>query len=229
MSIVAPAPWTPAGRLYDACRRSGFNRPKLAQMVQLWIDGMSAARMAAWCKVSKNDATRIARVAAAIGVVRTPCACGRPAGHKGWCSAMPHRDVWANGKRKRELTLAGPPWWRAIHAATVHITLIDLRNEVRQQLALAYLTSKLDTEHLRAEAGRLASHLAGDIARSVSLNSTVRPDGSSWLNSIPDERSLPDEYSHCPFCGDEPLTLVRVHGHQQCDSCGAVVISCCEP
>lgn len=31
----------------------------------------------------------------------------------------------------------------------------------------------------------------------------------------------------CPFCGDDG-PLVRVHGHDQCRRCGAVVNRCCD-
>ncbi len=31
----------------------------------------------------------------------------------------------------------------------------------------------------------------------------------------------------CPWCG-RPLRLVFVHGHEQCASCGAPVVPCCE-
>jgi hypothetical protein len=163
-------------RILRAARSAGMYPRGLIDLIREFLKGGSVREIAARASVSKTTANRIVTVAASIGIHRQ-CGCGK-AWHEGFCGArtamfMPARKAEQRADRVAQRLADKPPYLAAIEKATADIWDSDVRNEVRQALALAFLSSEIDEEDFRASGEAIRRRVVNDKLRNVSLDSPI--------------------------------------------------------
>jgi hypothetical protein len=198
-------------------RRGGnFLPPEMiARVRDRLLSGEGSRPIAAELGISKATVWRYRGQMVAEGT-ELRCACGAPAGHRGWCSVRLSKSEarqeflkrWARWKAPalvrassldRRVVLAYPyigqgtinnsDLLTAINALVPHWLPDHLRADVAQEMIVDVLTGVLSLEHAGASVRRYLSHVNADRYKLVSLDAPVRgTDNLRLLDTIESTR-----------------------------------------
>jgi hypothetical protein len=175
-------------RLMKAAQAAGMYPRNLAFVIKAFLAGGSYREVAYKAGVSKTTVEKIAKLYREIAppepkapAVRIRyCPCGKPSNHKGWCSHR-LRPRWHGASYPHG---GKPAYMTAIERATARIHYLELRDEVRQELAVQYLESKLTEEQFTAAAEEIRARLVSEKYSSISLDDYAYSQGEERTRII---------------------------------------------